>query len=860
MTLRLPLVLLLLLPLAATAGTLVTRDGQTLSGTLHLAGSEITINTDAGPRSFPLASVVSADFKTATSATARPGHGLRGEYFHGKTLKRLFLTRNDPAIDYNWSQSLPHPALPQWGREFSVRWTGQLRPDHSERYRLIANTDDGVRVWIGGQLVIDQWHDQSGGDVAADVMLEKNRKYDLVVEYYNGPGDARATLSWSSPSTPREVIPPDNLYLPPATTQPTTAPAISIKTPSTDGGPAFERLLQADGSGLKAEYFADRDLVHLNLLRFDPNVDANYTPDSPPDPAISPEGSVRWTGMLEPRYSEEYRFHAQAQRRVRVWVNEKLVIDQWNGEGGEFTSEPVALTAGQRIPFKVEYASPNGFMLCRLRWSSKSQPRDTIPPDAFSIAPDEKLGRPVLGMVYPAGDAFVAAPQRIALHGTALSPNGRIDRFQFFNGNSPMAEFNAQPFRFVWDKPQPGVYKIRAKVTDAASVTALTDFATLTVTGKGDGSIAPPWGDFYIANNEQRVPGTASQTGPGAFKIERALGNLVSDTEPDAAHVVIQPLVGDGQILARVTSVEPGNDDGIAGAMGGITIRESLRNRCRQYSLLYGQPGEEPVAQFARRQEQWMNPVASERPMKIPAAGSDGSPEGVWFKLARLGQRVYAYTSNDGKDWELIGSERFEGGPEAFVGLVAFSRDGNKPASATFDHVRVIPGAPALESSAKGFLTRGGTFVAADVYAIDDDFVRYTRDHAPGKIPVGEVARVLFKPLLSDHAEKLTPGRTGVLMSGGDFLEGDVRTLKDGQASISSVLFGLRRVQTAEDVTALVLHDVTPEKTPYTLTTFDGSTYRAKSLKADPQKLHLDDASLGPVSIPLGTLATLRNP
>jgi hypothetical protein len=243
--------------------------------------------------------------------------------------------------------------------------------------------------------------------------------------------------------------------------------------------------------------------------------------------------------------------------------------------------------------------------------------------------------------------------------------------------------------------------------------------------------------------------------------------------------------------------------------------------------------------------------------MKLPTADAPKS-DGVWFKLARHGQRVYAYTSNDGKDWDLFASERFEGAPEAFVGLVAFSRDGNKPAMATFDHVRVIPGAPALESGTKGFLTRAGTFVAADVYAIDDDFVRYTRDHAAGKIPVGEVARVLFKPLLSDHAEKLSPGRTGVLMSGGDFLEGDVRAMKDGQAAISSVLFGLRRVPVNEEVTALILHDVAAEKTPYTLTTLDGSTYRAKTLKADPQTLHLDDATLGPVTLPLGTLSTLR--
>jgi hypothetical protein len=97
-------------------------------------------------------------------------------------------------------------------------------------------------------------------------------------------------------------------------------------------------------------------------------------------------------------------------------------------------------------------------------------------------------------------------------------------------------------------------------------------------------------------------------------------------------------------------------------------------------------------------------------------------------------------------------------------------------------------------------------------------------------------------------------------MSGGDFLEGDVRTLKDGQASISSVLFGLRRVPLNDDLTALILHDVSPEKTPLTVTALDGSTYRAKSLTADAQNVKLEDASLGQVSIPLGTLSQLKAP
>ncbi|HEY7117370.1 MAG TPA: PA14 domain-containing protein, partial [Tepidisphaeraceae bacterium] len=215
-------ILLLALSLAlacpAGAGTLTTRDGKHLAGSLAVGEDRITVMTDSGPQAVPLANVAEADFKAGGAEAAKAGHGLRGDYFAGRSLRQLMLTRVDPAIDYEWSDTLPHPSLAGASREFSARWTGRLRPDHSEKYALIADTDDGVRVWLDGRLVIDRWFDQNGGAAPVEVSLEKDRRYDLRVEYYNGHGAARAVLSWSSPSTPRQVIPAENLYLPAAAT------------------------------------------------------------------------------------------------------------------------------------------------------------------------------------------------------------------------------------------------------------------------------------------------------------------------------------------------------------------------------------------------------------------------------------------------------------------------------------------------------------------------------------------------------------------------------------------------------------------------------------------------------------------
>jgi len=837
---------------SAPAGTLITRDGKTYYGPVQLSQTSITISTQAGMQTFPFSAISTVDFKTGGSTPPAAGHGLCGEYFVGRNLRTLLLTRNDPAIEYDWKDTLPHPALAPTGREFSIRWTTRLRPSKTDLYTLITNTDDGVKLWLDNKLLIDRWFDQTGDNSTPPLKLEKDHDYNLRIEYFNGHGEASASLAWSTPSMPRQIISPANLSLPkePATKKSATTQSIQIiklQTPSTDTGPTFDRILRPDNTGLKAEYFADRELTTLNFIRFDPNIDLHYHPENPPDPSMSSEGSIRWTGMIEPRFSEDYRFHADINRRVRVWVADQLVIDRWTGEGGIFSSDKIPLVAGKKVPFKVEYTSPNGYMQCHISWSCKSEPSQTIPAEAFSLSPDEKLARPVVGMVFPAADTFIAAPTTLTLQVAALTPNGQIQKLQFFDRNTSLAELTENSFSFKWNKPPPGVYRLRAKMTDSAGVTALSESIPLTITGKGDGTLTAPWGDFFIANNDSKTPGTATQD-KDAFTIKNAAGTLVSETEHDAGQFVVQPLLGDGQIIARITSVTPGPDDGISGAMGGITIRENLKNRCKQFSMLFGQPAEDPVASFVFRKDDWSNPAIVEKPMKGP----------LWFKLARHAQRIYAYTSSDGKSWELFATERFEAAPQVFAGLVAFNKEGSKPATAQFDHVQLIPGAPALESSVKGFLTRGGTFVAADVFAIDENLVRYTRNNKESTVPLNEVARILYKPLLADHANKLTPHQTGVLLATGDFLEGDIRSLKEGTVTVNSILFGQKKIQTYDDLTAIVLHEVTEEKTTFTLTTTDGSIYRPKSIEPDQQNLKINDATLGDLSMPINTLAELR--
>lgn len=126
--------------------------------------------------------------------------GLKGEYFYGnKTLAGHATSRVDAQVDLHTIDNPPDPMF-QDGIK-SVRWTGKLTVPEGFTRRLGAKSDDGVRIWLDDELVIDQWVDQGETLSEARHPLEANRTYDIKIEYYDGGGAAVAKLMWSVPPT-----------------------------------------------------------------------------------------------------------------------------------------------------------------------------------------------------------------------------------------------------------------------------------------------------------------------------------------------------------------------------------------------------------------------------------------------------------------------------------------------------------------------------------------------------------------------------------------------------------------------------------------------------------------------------------
>ncbi|WP_339245151.1 glycosyl hydrolase [Paenibacillus sp. FSL F4-0243] len=139
--------------------------------------------------------------------------GLNGEYYNNTDLEgEAVLIRDDRKIDFNWHGGSPAQEIDE--DHFSVRWKGKLKPKFSEKYTISASSDDGVRVWIDGKLIIDNWKNQSATLHKGSIPLTAGTLYDIQIEYYENEGDANLRLLWESSSQKQQVIPQGALFLP----------------------------------------------------------------------------------------------------------------------------------------------------------------------------------------------------------------------------------------------------------------------------------------------------------------------------------------------------------------------------------------------------------------------------------------------------------------------------------------------------------------------------------------------------------------------------------------------------------------------------------------------------------------------
>ncbi len=151
-----------------------------------------------------------------TPISCTSGTGLTGEYFDNADLTNLKVTRIDATVSFNWGAGSPDPSI---GVDtFSVRWSGTVTPLFSETYTFYVKSDDGARLWVNGQQLVNRWIDQGATEVSGTIALTAGTAYAIKMEYYDDGGSALAQLSWSSAHQAKQIIPQAQLV--PATVAP----------------------------------------------------------------------------------------------------------------------------------------------------------------------------------------------------------------------------------------------------------------------------------------------------------------------------------------------------------------------------------------------------------------------------------------------------------------------------------------------------------------------------------------------------------------------------------------------------------------------------------------------------------------
>jgi hypothetical protein len=241
-------------------GTTPTRDSLLYTTPLTLTNTAnlrvVAIKTGAVN-----SGVASASYNN-TSASGH-GIGLMGRYWSGPGFDTPpTLTRTDAVVNFDWPAAGPVPAASPNG--FTARWEGSVRAQSSDTYQLMTVTRGGVRLWINGRLLIDDWTARASWTTNRAVLpLQAQQLYNIRLDFFQSEGAAAAQLWWSSPSIGPKVIPSSQRY-PFANPPPTITLVRPAKDSTYDGRASLTvgaQATAAENTIAKVDFYANGNLL-----------------------------------------------------------------------------------------------------------------------------------------------------------------------------------------------------------------------------------------------------------------------------------------------------------------------------------------------------------------------------------------------------------------------------------------------------------------------------------------------------------------------------------------------------------------------------------------------------------------------
>jgi regulation of enolase protein 1 (concanavalin A-like superfamily) len=557
--------------------------------------------------------------------------GLRGEYFSGQALSGTpFTNRVDGPIDFTWDSA---PSTNATADNFSVRWRGHVYAPVSGSYTFRTRSDDGVRLWVNNQQVINNWTDHGATiDTAPAMNLTAGQWYPITLEFYEGGGAATIALFWTYPGRTDEPVPgqylaapnqtlPTATNVPPTNVPPTNVPPTNVPPTAT----TIPTNVPPMGNGLLGSYYNNMTLQGNPVAqRVDGPINAKWTVPVPA--GVSNEiFSVRWTGSVRAPVSGQYTFETLSDDGVRLWVNNLKMVENWTNHGPTYdTSAPIFLEAGRQYPITLEFFQNNGGSTIELRWSHPGQAMDTVP-------------------------ANMLMPQT----GTPVATNTPVP----LATNTPVPTATRQP----------------TATSVPPTATSVPPTAT-SVPPTSQPGLPAPWASRDIG--AVQLAGSASVTN-GVFTARGSGSDIWGSS--DQFRFVYMPWNGDGTITARVQSLQGTN----SWAKAGVMFRETLDPGSRHAMMIVS-----PYAGSSFQRRTTTNGNSVDTPGTMVAAP-------YWVRLTRSGNTFTAYQSSDGSTWRTVGQETISMPSAVFIGLPVTSHDNSLLTTATFSNVTITGGAVA---------------------------------------------------------------------------------------------------------------------------------------------------------------------
>ncbi len=326
----------------------------------------------------------------------------------------------------------------------------------------------------------------------------------------------------------------------------------------------------------------------------------------------------------------------------------------------------------------------------------------------------------------------------------------------------------------------------------------------------------------------------------GKFRVRSSGTNALGSA--DACHFVFKPVSDRNELVARVSKVQLTDPWARAGLMMRESMAEGSRNVFLSISAARG-------GVFS-----WRERFGEESGASLESGMSPGS----WLKLKRDGNVFTALKSHNGTRWSVVERFTMSMSKDCYAGLAVSSVRGVALNESVFERVEAGTSLKNRWFTPRVELTSGSVKID-HLEGMDDAAVHFENRFGRESVSRGSVANIRFQTLPSAWSLVLQKGRTGVLLTSGEFIDGECRGIEGGRVTVSSVPLGLVRYDVNSEVVVAVLRKRNQATAAaYEVSLRDGSIWRGREATMDSLGLTIREQSLGTVRLPLHEISELR--